>query len=70
MYFFPMQICYARASSAKSVLRVIGRHNGNGLLEVRAEARDQMVAHLQSVDAVTQTGRIKWNVLLNLVMTQ
>ena len=55
-------------ATAKRVLRIIGQHAGNGLLEVREEARDKMVTYLQNVGAVTDSGRVRWNVLLSLVM--
>lgn len=56
------------AGTANRVLEIIGRHAGNGLLEVRKRARDKMIAYLRSEGAVTPTGEVRWKVLLNLVM--
>lgn len=54
--------------TANRVLRIVGKHSGNGLLEVRGEACDRMVTHLKNVGAVTDAGKVRWKVLLNLVM--
>ena len=56
--------------AANRVLKIIGKHAGNGLLEVREGARDKMVAYLRSEGAVTPTGKVRWKVLLNLVMNK
>ena len=56
--------------TANKVLKIIGQHAGNGLLDVREEARAKMVSYLQSTGAVTPTGKVRWKVLLNLVMNK
>ena len=56
--------------TARNVLRVIGHHAGNGLTEVRDDARDRMVSHLQTEGVVTGNGRVRWGRLLALVMSK
>ena len=56
--------------SARGVFNIIGEHAGNGLEEAREIAYRDMVSFLRSRGAVTVGGQVKWDSLLDLVMTK
>ena len=54
--------------TARGVMGIIGVHAGNGLLEARQTASDEVVRYLYHNGAVYATGTINWDALLDLVM--
>ena len=56
--------------TAKGVMNLLGRHAGNGLYEIREEARDRMVEFLRDSNAVSPDGGVRWDALLDIVMRE
>lgn len=54
--------------TAGMILELLGRHASNGLLDVRQEARTQMVDFLSESGVVSDNGSLRWDKLLELVM--
>ena len=54
--------------TAEAVLSVVGKHAGNGFAELREDFLGRVVEFLRSMGAITETGRVRWNALLGLVM--
>ena len=55
--------------TALGVLRIIGLHAENGLADTREQARKELVSYLKAEGAVSSVGHVKWESLLDLVMS-
>ena len=56
--------------TAQGVLKIIGQHAENGLADAREQARKKLIPYLKDKGAVANTGELKWDSLLDLVMTK
>ena len=56
--------------TAKGVLEIIGQHSANGLRETREKACEKLIHYMKDRGVVTPKGEVKWDMLLDLVMTK
>lgn len=53
----------------KRILRTVERHACNGLADVRAAARENMVDYLRRTGCTSKGGRIRWGKVYDVIMT-
>ena len=56
--------------TARGVFHIVGQHAGNGLEEARRNAYNNLVSYMRKSGAITPTGQVEWNTLLEMVMTK